>query len=65
MKEIKTKINKYAFSGGQATVEEHKEKVIDKSLSQNNFSSNPTLNEASDALLDDVSGRNQFQSWLV
>merc|ERR1719342_1315633 len=26
MKEIKTKINKYAFSGGQATVEEHKEK---------------------------------------
>ena len=25
-KEIKTKINKYAFSGGQATVEEHKEK---------------------------------------
>jgi len=25
MKEIKTKINKYAFSGGQATVEEHKE----------------------------------------
>jgi len=26
MKEIKTKINKYAFSGGQATVEEHREK---------------------------------------
>jgi len=26
LKEIKTKINKYAFSGGQATVEEHKEK---------------------------------------
>jgi tryptophanyl-tRNA synthetase len=25
-KQIKTKINKYAFSGGQATVEEHKEK---------------------------------------
>merc|ERR1712098_136338 len=25
-KEIKTKINKYAFSGGQATVEEHREK---------------------------------------
>ena len=25
-KEIKTKINKYAFSGGQATVEEHKAK---------------------------------------
>merc|ERR1719435_685367 len=26
MKQIKTKINKYAFSGGQATIEEHKEK---------------------------------------
>lgn len=25
-KEIKTKINKYAFSGGQTTVEEHREK---------------------------------------
>merc|ERR1719391_1992621 len=25
-KQIKTKINKYAFSGGQATIEEHKEK---------------------------------------
>lgn len=25
-KQIKTKINKYAFSGGRATVEEHKEK---------------------------------------
>ena len=26
MKIFQTKINKYAFSGGQATIEEHKEK---------------------------------------
>ena len=25
-KQIKTKVNKYAFSGGQATLEEHREK---------------------------------------
>merc|ERR1712025_1149888 len=31
-KEIKTKINKYAFSGGQATVEEHREKGGDTSV---------------------------------